>query len=197
MHAKSLVLLAAFTIQGGVVSIPRASRVIVKPEGAMDVRELLASARGVAPAVCSLASDGASNWGGGWDAPDVDVRSDSRRTLRNLRNGEITDAEGRALLDALTSDDACVRYLAGTLIGRSGDKSFVPELSGKLESQSAVERAGAARVLGLLGDRLAVDPLMHALRDATPAVRANAAWALGRIGERRATQEIAGLLRDA
>ena len=96
--------------------------------------------------------------------------------------------ESRALIEALASDDPCVRHLAGTLIGRSGDRSFVPGLTEKLRSASPTERAGAVRALGLLGERSAVDAIVRTLRDATPAVRANAAWALGRIGDRRAAR---------
>ena len=69
----------------------------------------------------------------------------------------MSDAEAHALLDALGSDDECVRHLAGTLIGRSGDHAFVPDLLEHLKSQSAASRAGAARVLGLLNDRGAVE----------------------------------------
>src|SRR3954462_13815426 len=122
MHPKTIFLVAALSLKGGVISIPISQRTAA-PERVMDVRELLASARGVAPALCALASDGASNGGWGWDAPDVAIQSDIRATIRDLRNAELDDAQGKALLDALASDDACVRHLAGTLIGRSRDKS--------------------------------------------------------------------------
>src|SRR6185436_19532090 len=108
------------------------------------------SARGVAPAVCALAADGASNgWGGSWDAPDVSVRADVHQLVRSIRNTSIDRAESRALVDALGSDDACVRHLAGTLIGRSGDRTFVPELIETLRGESPNERAAALRALGL------------------------------------------------
>ena len=93
-----------------------------------DVRDLLASARGVAPAVCALAADGASNgWGGYWDAPDLSIRADVHQLVRSIRSTALDHAESQALLDALGSDDPCVRHLAGTLIGRSRDRAFVPE----------------------------------------------------------------------
>src|SRR3954466_14751297 len=124
MHVKSVVLLTALTIKGGVLPLPAIQR--QQPiDRALDVRELLIAARGVAPALCALASDGASNGGWGWDAPDVAIQSDIRTTMRDLRNADLDDAQGKALLDALASDDACVRHLAGTLIGRSRDRSFV------------------------------------------------------------------------
>src|SRR5829696_7179912 len=104
MHTKSLVVLAALTIHGGVVPLPAAQRPAQNVDRGMDVRELLVAARGVPPAVCVLAADGASNgWGGGWDAPDLAIRSDVRRMVRNLRDVEMDDAQGRALIDALAS----------------------------------------------------------------------------------------------
>ena len=71
-----------------------------------DVRDLLASARGVAPSVCALAADGASNgWGGSWDAPDLAVRADVHQLVRDMRRTSLDRAESQALLDALGSDD--------------------------------------------------------------------------------------------
>ena len=67
-----------------------------------DVRDLLASARGVAPAVCALAADGASNgWGGYWDAPDLSIRADVHQLVRSIRSTALDRAESQALLDAL------------------------------------------------------------------------------------------------
>ena len=60
----------------------------------VDVRDLLASARGVAPAVCALAADGASNgWGGYWDAPDLSIGADVHQLVRNIRSTALDGAE--------------------------------------------------------------------------------------------------------
>jgi HEAT repeat protein len=198
MRMKSMALLAVLSFNGGVISlpVPQGRAGDDAPSGAPDVRDLLNAARGVAPTVCALAANGALNGGWGWDAPNVAIHADIRGTMRDLRTGTLDDAQGRALLDALGSDDACVRHMAGTLIGRSNDESFIGPLNVKLESASELERAGAARALGLIGDRLGVDGLVRVLHDHAAPVRANAAWALGRIGERSATRDIASLLRD-
>src|ERR1700759_4092663 len=57
-----------------------------------DVRGLLASARGVAAPLCVLASDGAANWGGGWDAPELSIQGNARTIVRDLRNATPSDA---------------------------------------------------------------------------------------------------------
>src|SRR3954468_12491097 len=198
MHVKSIFLLAAFSVQGGVLPLPSVQHQTSGAiDNALDVRGLLGAARGVPPGMCALASDGVSNGGWNWDAPSAVLHSEIRGALRNLRSVEINDDQGRALLDGLSSDDDCVRHLAGTLIGRSGDRSFLPPLVTRLGASAPADRAGAARVLGLLADRRAVDPLVAKLRDDNASVRANSAWALGRIGDRGATAQIASLLHDS
>src|SRR5215470_8289438 len=134
MHMKSLMVVAALSMKSGVVGvlpIPNQNRVAV--ETRVDARELLAASRGVAPALCTLAADGASNgWGGGsWDAPDLSVRADVHELVRGMRRSALSSGEVQALLDGLSSDDACVRHMAGTLIGRSEDRAFVEPLMGK------------------------------------------------------------------
>src|SRR5262245_51832113 len=188
MHMKSLMLGVVLTMNGGVVGVlvvPNQNQARVVSEARVDARELLAAARGVAPSVCKLAADGASNgWGGSWDAPDVAIRADVRELVRGIRRAELERGEFQALLDALGSEDNCVRHMAGTLIGRSEDRAFVAPLTAKIGSQVAYERAGAIRALGLLGDKTTVNSIARALNDASTAVRANAAWALGRIGDK-------------
>src|ERR1700754_4735228 len=110
-------------VVGGILPIPAQGRAAIS-ETRVDARELLAASRGVAPSVCALAADGASNgWGGSWGAPDVALRGDVRELVRGMRRATLDRAEVQALLDALGSDDACVRHMAGTLIGRSDDRT--------------------------------------------------------------------------
>src|SRR5829696_8065690 len=115
MFTKSLIVVVALTMRSGTVGVvplpvlPAQSRPITAQR--IDVRELLLSARGVAPALCALAADGASGWGGGWDAPDLAIRGGVRELVASIRGSTLGPDEGRALLDALGSDDACVRHL--------------------------------------------------------------------------------------
>lgn len=211
MYTKFLVPLTMAMRAGGVAPVPETApvaRVIdqsvratmdrgAAASGRVDVRELLTAARGVPAPVCALASDGAGNWGGGWDAPDVAVRDSVHQLVRDLRADALSSDESHALITAIGSDDACVRHLAGTLIGRSGDKAFVPDLVDKLRSSAEFERAGAARALGLLGDRTAAADVARVLHDGAAGVRANAAWAIGRIGDDRYSSDLASLTRDA
>ena len=85
---KTLTVMVGITMTSGVIGVlplpsphsgqlraRQADQQVAEQRG--DVRDLLASARGVAPSVCALAADGASNgWGGSWDAPDLSVRAD-------------------------------------------------------------------------------------------------------------------------
>jgi len=90
-----------------------------------DVREVLASARGVAPTVCLLAADGVAStgrWGRGggfWDAPAMSIGGEVRMRVREMLRARLDAEDQRALLDGLGADDPCVRHLSATIIGRS------------------------------------------------------------------------------
>src|SRR5437762_4358870 len=167
-----------------------------------DVREVLASARGVAPTVCLLAADGVAStgrWGRGggfWDAPAMSIGGEVRMRVREMLRARLAAEDRRALLDALSADDACVRRLSATIIGRSDDRAFVAPLKARTSAASPGERQSAAIALGLLGARDAVETLLRMLRDPSPDGRADAAWALGRIGDRSAGRYVATPLRD-
>src|SRR4051812_12095715 len=97
MHTKFL-LVVGLTIRSGsvgVLPLPETFDQSTVAAGRVDVRDLLASARGVGPVICGLASDGAGNgWGGStFDAPDLPARADVRGTFRALRRGEISSDE--------------------------------------------------------------------------------------------------------
>src|SRR5713101_4665784 len=100
---------------------------------AADFRELLSSARGIAPALCALAADGvrSGGWGGGWEAPAMPLASPKRLRLRRAHLISAEDARG--LLAALAATDACERQLAATLLGQA-DKSLAPEVARRLTS---------------------------------------------------------------
>src|SRR5688500_965522 len=64
--------------------------------GTSDVRALLDAARGLAPAICAMAADGASGWGGGLRAPVMPIPSDVRSRMYRSRNPALTADEKTA-----------------------------------------------------------------------------------------------------
>ncbi|HEY4132713.1 MAG TPA: hypothetical protein VGM50_19015, partial [Gemmatimonadaceae bacterium] len=112
MYTRLLVFVSAVSMNGSIAAPtnnalqrtlpPRTpQRAEQYAEQRADVRDLLASARGVAAPLCVLASDGAANWGGGWDAPELSVQGDARAVVRDLRNTTLSDADAHVLVDAL------------------------------------------------------------------------------------------------
>src|SRR4051812_28542611 len=200
MLRSSLLIISVFVTGSRTGVIPAASTPGSLHHHTPDVREILGSARGVAPSICMLAADGVAStgrWGGGfWDAPAMSIGSEVRMRIREMMRARLDREDQRALLDALGSDDACVRHLGATIIGRSEDKSFVAPLTARAGSASSGERQSVAIALGLLGAKDAAEPLLRMLRDPSPDVRADGAWALGRIGEKSAARPLATLMRD-
>ena len=164
----------------------------------VDVAALLTAARGAPPMICSLAAQALRNYGwGDWgDAPStplpraVSVRSDDDGV------DQFPAADVQRLLEALSSDDACVRELSVRLLGHQEGENVTSGLITRLRTGDAPLRQIAALGLGLVEPESAVDPLIQALRDTSAGVRANSAWALGRIENGRALAPIVALLRD-
>ena len=170
-----------------------------------DIAALLTAARGAPPVICSLAAQAVRGWGwGDWsDAPATplpkafDARSFDRDDDDGHGKASLSATDEQRLLDALGSDDACVRELSVRLLGRQdGDEHVASGLVTRLRAPDAAMREVAALGIGLVEAEAGVDPLIQALRDATPGVRANSAWALGRIENGRALRPIEGLFRD-
>src|SRR5262245_8064634 len=90
--------------------------------GAPDLPEALQAARGVAPSLCLLATDGIGNgWGGGWGAPVMPLgTSDVRGRVRSLHRSGLTPDERRAFVTGLAAVDPCERQVAATVLGRAG-----------------------------------------------------------------------------
>ena len=139
MFRSSLIVVSVF-VTGGYARVPSTGGLARSMHHhTPDVRELLASARGVAPTVCLLAADGVAStgrWGGGggggfWDAPAMSIGAEVRMRVREMLRARLDAEDQRALLDALSADDACVRHLSATIIGRSDDKSFVAPLKAR------------------------------------------------------------------
>src|SRR5690349_18595732 len=138
MMRSSLLIVSVFITAGTPAATSTAA--MAMHHHTPDVRELLVSARGVAPAVCLLAGDGVAStgrWGGGfWDAPAMSIGAEVRMRVREMMRSPLTSEDERALLDALGSNDACIRHLASTIIGRSDEKAFVGPLTAKIEAAS-------------------------------------------------------------
>src|SRR3954447_25200187 len=173
-----------------------AATVVAAP--AIDVTALLTAARGAPPIICGLAAQslGNGNWGWGSDIPAPPLGTAGRQDSGDRRRMEdLSDADVTRALDALSSDDACVREVGGRIVGHQDDKRVAAPLIAKLSASNASLRAVAAIGLGLAEPSQAVDPLVSALRDATVDVRANSAWALGRIENGRALRPLEGLFQ--
>jgi hypothetical protein len=114
---------------------------------------LLASARGLPPAICALAIDGVrtGGWGGGPSAPALPLDADVRAQVRALRRSTVTTEDARGLIAGLGADDACERQLAATLIGRAEDKALAQQVGARLGATSPAERGGRAGGAGVDG----------------------------------------------
>src|SRR5438034_8441234 len=129
MLRSSLLIISIFVTGSRTGVTPAAATSASLHHHTPDVREILGSARRVAPSVCLLAADGVAStgrWGGGfWDAPAMSIGAEVRMRIREMLRTRLNSEDQRALLDALSADDPCVRHLAATIIGRSEDKAFV------------------------------------------------------------------------
>src|SRR5690349_15880247 len=100
---------------------------------AIDVTALLAAARGAPPLICGLAAQSVGNGNWGWtDAPAPPLGAAARpedndgRRMRDLSEADVT-----RLLDALSSDDACVRELSVRLVGHQDESRVAAPLISK------------------------------------------------------------------
>ena len=102
---------------------PTPSVRVVEPAQAVviDVAALLAAARGAPPLICGLAAQslGNGNWGWWTDAPASPLGPAMREQGGDYRRmRDLPDADVTRLLDALSSDDACVREMSVRLVGQ-------------------------------------------------------------------------------
>ena len=133
---------------------PSSVRASSAAPAAIDVAALLTAARGAPPLICGLAAQsiGNGNWGWRYDAPASPLGA-AVRPLDADRRGieDLPDADVARLLDALSSDDACVREMSVRLVGHQDESRVAAPLVSKLGSSDAALREDAARVHGLLG----------------------------------------------
>src|SRR3954470_16224840 len=84
----------------GMLVVPNVS--VTESAAPFSLRDLLTSARGVAPTLCSLAADGVwtGRWGGGmWNAPVVSVGQEVRVEIRRALSNRLSADDTRALLE--------------------------------------------------------------------------------------------------
>lgn len=96
----------------------------------------------------------------------------------------------------LNDIDRDMILIACQKLGKTKDKSVVPELAKALRNRPNDIRAAAARALGQVGDDSAITALVQALDDPDPMVSAAAAEALGEIGSDRAVPPLRQILHD-
>ena len=199
LRVLGVVMTAALMADAGHAPAAPAVRATSASAAAIDVTALLTAARGASPLICGLAAQSVGNGNWGWwsgapASPLASVMRSEDNDSRRIR--DLSDADVTRLLDALASDDDCVREISARLVGQQPDARVAAPLISKLSSGDAPLRAVAAFGLGLAEPQSAVDPLIRTLRDASVDVRANSAWALGRIENGRALAPLTGMFRD-
>jgi HEAT repeat protein len=182
-----------------------AGRAFIDERDPIDVNALLTAAKGAPLLICSLASQSVrnGNWGESTDAPATPLGSATVTRDYDYRSDALPASDVKTLLEALSSDDPCVRELSVRVLTRNrnpgivqGNQEIVDGLISRLSAESSPLREVSAFGLGLVHSAVSVDPLIHSLRDATPEVRANSAWALGRLDAGRALTPLLNLFSD-
>ena len=164
----------------------------------LDVNALLAAAKGAPTMICALAAQSiGNNWGNWSDAPATPLKSvSSTESDYDFRSDALSTSDIQTLLQALSSDDPCVRELSVRVVTRRKSDTVVSGLVSRLSAESAPLREVASLGLGLAHSATSIDPLIRTLKDGVPAVRANSAWALGRLQAGRALTPLMGLFND-
>ncbi len=198
MKASLAVLVAAFVVaadsttaavargrHAGAVTIASRDSWHPGPDSAR-VATLLSSLASGDCFVCELIADQIGNfWFGGGDDgigrfADAD-RPTEIMAAKDSLHGHTADARAIDLLvNSLSTDNACVRRVAGKLLGRS---RIAPDRLAKLlESPSPRTREAAAYAIGVLGDVKSARAALEArLAGNDPSEAAMAVWALGEI----------------
>lgn len=190
---RHLVLIAPLVFLGSA----RAQQPVA--DDAAMLTQLLGAVRGASPLFCELAIrsvDGRTWWGGSGAGPGgaLEVDSASAAVIRwvheRKRDGRIVPR----LTSVMRDPDACVRRVAGSLLGHIEHPAASAALLAALDDESSDTRSVAALGLGMAETRTAVQPLVRRLRDASPSVRRSAAWALGEIEDKAAMLPLIELL---
>lgn len=198
----SLVVTAACARDGNAQNVR--SQAVVHDDTA-SVAWLLRSVRGTDPLLCELAvrsvdTHGWWSWGGPGRGHPLEMDSAATALIAWIQTTHNDPAVVPRLRSALRDQDACVRRVAGSFLGRIEHPSATEVLIAALEDASADTRSVAALGLGLSDeDRTphvgAIEPLLRRLRDDSPAVRRSAAWALGSLEARTAMMQLIELMQ--
>jgi HEAT repeat protein len=165
------------------------------------VARLLAAVRGSDPLLCEMAVRNVDMHGWWSNGPSSALETDSASTALILwiqRQHDDPVVVPR-LRSALRDSDACVRRVAGSVLGRVEHPSALAALMAAIDDPNPDTRNAAAIGLGLGDERSQKDPavatgLIRKLRDESPAVRRSAAWALGAIEAREALLPLIDIL---
>jgi hypothetical protein len=180
------------------------SRAAIVREDSGSVTRLLNTVRGVDPVLCELATRHVdmhgswSNWGPLGNNP-LEVDSAGSQLILWIQEKHNDPTIVPRLRSAMRDNDACVRRVAASFLGRVEHPTAVAALLQGLDDPSAETRMVAALGLGMSEHPTGVlEPLLRRLRDDAPAVRRAAAWALGALEETNALMPLIEVLqRDA
>ena len=152
------------------------------------VARLLQAVRGSDPFLCELATRQVdqhgwwSNWGP-LGANPLELDSTSAAMVAWIQRKHNDPSVVPRLRAGMRDQDACVRRVAGSFLGRVDHSSAIAALLAALDDENAETRNVAALGLGLGDDDMrpagVIEPLVRRLRDDSPRVRRSAAWALG------------------
>ena len=161
----------------------RAQDIVMVRSDTAAVSQYLEAVRGSNPIVCELATRNAdaagwwSRFGSLGDNP-LDVDSASASVVAWVQRGHKNASVVPRLRAALRDSDACVRRVAGGLLGRVDHPTATAALVAALDDASADVRSVAAIGLGMSDRRnmtAAVTSLIRRLADDSPRVRRSAA----------------------
>jgi hypothetical protein len=194
--AAGLLLVVAACARDG-----RAQGVPVRDE-AVALSRYLDAVRGANPMLCELAARNAdasgwwSRFGPLGDNP-LDVDSVASSVVSWVQRGRKNVSIVSPLRAALQDPDACVRRVAGSMLGKVEHPTATAALVGALDDASADTRYVAALGLGMSERSVAngaVESLIRRLGHESPRVRRSAAWALGSVEARAALVPLIELL---
>src|SRR6267142_2332471 len=166
-------------------------------------------------AVCALAGEALTNYGGFWGHRFADPGMPMPQPMPtpmpmpgggggggfhvnpHENSRDIDPAVLRAFRAVIRDDNRCVRNIAARVLGNSGGSESYNLFIGMLKDARADFRETGALGLGERDDSRALGPLSDALSgDDSPAVRMTAAWALGEIGDKGAVRPLGAALGD-
>lgn len=175
----------------------------IVPDDTSSVAMLLRSVRGTNPVLCELAIRQVdmhaswSHWGPMGGNP-LTFDTTAARLLDWIQRDHNDPAVVPTLRTAMRDQDACVRRVAGSFLGRIDAPTATAALLEAIDDASGDTRYVAALGLGLSEKPAGAAPLIKRLRDDSPDVRRAAAWALGALEAHSALEAlIQALERDA